>query len=93
MKNLKDVPDQYLETLKERAKKSRAYTPHQSVGIQLAELLQDPKHISLYIKLAKNHDGAFLLKLGKEIKERRHIENKGAYFMKVLQASDLNKKS
>ena len=44
----------YLETLKERAKKSRVYKSYQFIGLTIAQLLNDEKHKSLYIKLAKN---------------------------------------
>lgn len=74
----------YLETLKERAKKSRVYKKYQFTGLLIAQLLNDEKHKSLYIKLAKKHPGDHLLAIAKDVSERKKIENKGAYFMKVL---------
>ncbi len=74
----------YLETLKERAKTSRVYKKYQLIGLLIAQLLNDDKHKSLYIKLAKKHDNDDLMRIAKDISERKNIENKGAYFMKVL---------
>jgi hypothetical protein len=74
----------YLKTLKERAKKSRVYKKYQFTGLLIAQLLNDEKHKSLYIKLAKKHSGDHLLNIAKDVSERKKIENKGAYFMKVL---------
>lgn len=75
----------YLETLKERAKKSRVYKKYQFTGLLISQLLNDEKHKSLYIKLAKKHENDDLLRIAKEVAERKNIKNKGAYFMKVLQ--------
>ncbi len=74
----------YLETIKERAKKSRVYKKYQFTGLLIAQLLNDEKHKSLYIKLAKKHPGDHLLSIAKDVSERKNIENKGGYFMKVL---------
>jgi hypothetical protein len=74
----------YLKTLKERAQKSRVYKKYQLTGLLIAQLLNDEKHKSLYIKLAKKHDSDDLLRIAKEVAERKKIENKGAYFMEVL---------
>ncbi len=74
----------YLETLKERAKKSRVYRKYQMTGLLIAHLLNDEKHKSLYIKLAKEHDNQHLLGIAKDVSERKKIQNKGGYFMRVL---------
>lgn len=74
----------YLEILKERAKKSHVYRKYQMIGLMIAQLLNDEKHKSLYIKLAKEHNNEHLLSIAKDVAERKNIENKGAYFMKVL---------
>ena len=75
----------YLETLKERGKTSRVYKKYQLIGLLIAQLLNDDEHKSLYIKLAKKHNNDDLLRIAKDVSERKKIENKGAYFMKVLQ--------
>lgn len=75
----------YLKTLKERAKTSHVYKKYQFTGLLIAQLLNDDKHKSLYIKLAKKHPSDHLLSIAKDVSERKNIENKGAYFMKVLQ--------
>jgi len=75
----------YLLILKERAKKSRVYKSYQFVGLTISQLLNDEKHKSLYIKLAKKHHSDDLLRMAKEVAERKKVQNKGAYFMKVLQ--------
>ncbi|MEK7162861.1 MAG: hypothetical protein AAB696_01065, partial [Patescibacteria group bacterium] len=57
----------YLETLKERAKTSRVYKKYQLIGLLIAQLLNDDKHKSLYIKLAKKHDNDDLMRIAKDI--------------------------
>ncbi|MDP3015119.1 MAG: hypothetical protein Q8N28_01770 [bacterium] len=79
------VEKDYLETLKERAKTSKVYKKYQLTGLLIAQLLNDDKHKSLYIKLAKKHNNDDLMRIAKDVSERKKIENKGAYFMKVLQ--------
>lgn len=74
----------YLEVLKERAKKSRVYKSYQFVGLTISQILNDEKHKSLYIKLAKEHNQSHLLSIAKDVAERKNIEKKGAYFMKIL---------
>ncbi len=82
-----EKPDKqsYLELLKERRKQGRVTTPHQLAGLTLAEILEDNKHKSLYIKLAKEHDQDFLINLAKNVAEKPGVENKGAYFMRMLE--------
>lgn len=78
----------YLEELKKRKKESRVYSEHQLVGLFVAEVLEDEEHKSLYIKLAREHDSDKLLKLAKSVAERKNVENKGAYFMKLFYSDD-----
>lgn len=85
MQNLKQIGEQYFETLKKRSKESRVYKPHQMIGLMLAEMLNDSAHKALYMKLAKLYDNEELLRIGKNLAERKDIRNKGAYFMKTLQ--------
>lgn len=75
----------YLKLLKERAKKSRVYSLHQLTGLTVAEILGDREHKSLYIKLAKNRKGTDLIELARSVAERKNVNNKGAYFMRLLQ--------
>ncbi|MEK7094017.1 MAG: hypothetical protein AAB903_01605 [Patescibacteria group bacterium] len=74
----------FLETLRERAKKSKVYRPYQLTGLELSEILEDEKHKALYIKLAKEHGAEKLIMLAKGVAERKNIQNKGAYFMRLL---------
>ena len=74
----------YIEELRRRKKESRVYKEYQLVGLLIAEVLEDEEHKSLYIKLAKEHNQDKLLKLAKSVSERKNVENKGAYFMKLL---------
>lgn len=85
----------YLKKLKERKKESRVYRKFQLIGLEIANLLNDPEHKSLYIKLAKQYDPEILLVLAKDVSQRKKIENKGGYFMKILQSKKLqiNEKS
>ena len=76
--------EKYIKELRQRAKESRVYQKHQLVGIMIAEILSDSTHTSLYIKLAKEKGGEKLLRLAKEVAERKGVKNKGAYFMYCL---------
>lgn len=80
----------YLNTLKERTKTSRVYKKFQFTGLAIAQLLNDEKHKSLYIKLAKKHNNDDLLRIAKEVAERKRIKNKGAYFMIILNKTHPN---
>ncbi|MDO8429850.1 MAG: hypothetical protein Q7S73_00600 [bacterium] len=91
MDDFKAIGGKYLEVLKKRAKESKVYKPHQLTGLILAEILEDSSHKSLYMKLSKIYDNSELIRLAKNLAERKNIENKGAYFMKVLKASDIQK--
>ena len=74
----------YIEELRRRKKESRVYKEYQLVGLLIAEVLEDEKHKSLYIKLAKENNPDKLLKLAKDVSQMKNIENKGAYFMKLF---------
>jgi hypothetical protein len=84
MEDIRKVGKEYFKLLKERSKTSRVYKSHQMTGLTLAEILEDQEHKSLYM----NHE---LIRLAKNLAERKNIENKGAYFMKILQSSDIKK--
>ncbi len=75
---------EYLEVLKERAKKSRVYRKYQMTGLRLSELLKDEKHKALYIKLAKEYDENRLLDTARRVADKLNVKNKGAYFMRVF---------
>ncbi len=83
----------YLDELKKRGKESRIYKEHQLIGLMVAEILEDETHKSLYIKLAKEHNRDKILKLAKSVAERKNVDNKGAYFMKLLHERNENTKS
>lgn len=85
------IDKDYLNTIKERAKKVRVHKKFQFTGLAIAQLLNDEKHKSLYIGLAKKYDERKLLILAKDIAERENVKNKGAYFMKVFY-QEINKK-
>lgn len=74
----------YLGILRKRKRESRAYSKHQLLGLEIAQILGDEKHKSLYIKLAKEGKGEELLRIAKEVAERRSVKNPGAYFMKLI---------
>lgn len=78
----------YLQKLRERAKKSRVRTKHQFVGLQIGRDLDDSKHKALYMKLAKKGNPAKLQWLAADVANRRGIQKKGAYFMKVLLSTE-----
>lgn len=91
MESIKKISGGYFNLLKDRSKSSRIYKAHQMTGLVLAGLLEDPKHKALYMKLAKNYDADELLQLAKNIAESRNINNKGAYFMKMLKENKIYK--
>jgi len=74
----------YLKKLRERAKKSHVYRKYQLVGLEIAKILGDEKHKSLYIKMAKEKNAEKLLHLAKEISGKKNVKNRGAYFMSCL---------
>ena len=78
------LAEDYIEKLKKRSRESRVYRKHQLIGLEIAELLRDPEHKSLYIKLAKEQNAQKLLGLAKEISQKKSVKNKGAYFMTVV---------
>ena len=83
---------EYFKNLDERRHESHVYRPYQLIGLELAEILHDEAHKSLYIKLAKDHsDYHRLLSLAKRIAEQNSVRNKGAYFMKLFYDKDYGK--
>lgn len=71
----------YLKKLKKRGQESRVYKKYQLVGLEIAQILRDEKHKSLYIKLAKGGDNEKLRRLAREVAEKKNVKNRGAYFM------------
>jgi len=84
MKHLSEESANYFHALEQRARKNRAYRDYQLIGLEIAAILGDLKHKSLYIKLAKNRDQHQLLKLAKTVAANKHIKNRGAYFMRLI---------
>ena len=76
--------DSYIEELKRRSGESKVYSEHQLMGLLIAEALGDEAHKSLYMRLAKKHNANTLLEIAKDVAERENVENKGAYFMKII---------
>lgn len=75
----------YMGELRRRAKESHVYKKYQLFGLEISQVLQDEKHKSLYIKLAKDaRGGEGLLRLAKDVADRKNIKNRGAYFMALL---------
>ena len=74
----------YIEKLKKRSRESHVYRKHQLIGLEITQLLEDPGHKSLYIKLAKQNNPEKLLGIAKEISKNKSVKNKGAYFMTVV---------
>lgn len=82
------ISKDYLKKLRERAKKSRLRTRHQFVGLKISKDLGDEKHKSLYMKLSKEGNPAKLEWLAADITNRKNVEKKGAYFMRVLTSNE-----
>jgi hypothetical protein len=83
MRGLFNSKDKYIRELKKRSEGSGVHHNHQFIGLEIATMLKDYKHKSLYIKMAKEHDSSELLALAKDVARRADIENPGAYFMKI----------
>lgn len=75
----------YLKKIQERKKTSRVYTAFQMAGLNLADILDDQTHKSLYIKLAKTMNSDTLIRIAKSVAENKNVKNKGAYFMRIVQ--------
>ncbi len=84
MKSFADTGGKYLKKLAERKEESHVYKEFQLVGLEVADILSDRAHKSLYIKLARDLGKDKLLIVAKSVAERKDVKNKGAYFMKVL---------
>ncbi len=83
----------YLKLLKDRSGKSKAYSKHQFLGAEIGEILGDPKHTALYIKLAKeSSQPEVLLQKAKHVGGLAHVKNKGAYFMRMVTSENSSKK-
>lgn len=82
----------YLKKLKERAKKSRVSRKFQLDGLEIAEILGDEEHKSLYIKLSKEMNSNELRRLAKQVAENKNVKRKGAYFMTLLKNLELKKR-
>ncbi len=92
MHSIDDSRKEYLKELSRRALESRAYESHQLTGLEIANILEDWEHKSLYIKLAKKHGESEMLRLAKTVAENKEIRNRGAYFMRVLKNQNSGKK-
>ena len=92
MKPLKESKQDYFEELKKRSKVSRVHRSYQLTGLNLAKILNDAKHKSLYIRLAKKGNAFELLRLAKTIAEKPHIKNRGAYFMTLFAQTNKDSK-
>ena len=87
MKSLKESSGGDLQEVSKRAGQTRVSKSYQVIGLEVAGILGDFGHKSLYIKLAKEHGEDKILRIAKTVAEKKDIKNKGAYFMKVLQSS------
>ena len=86
MKSLKQILDE-----KNKPVKNKYVTREwQDFGYRLAMELQDPEHVSLYIKLAKNEDRGILEQARRFVIDS-NADNKGALFMWKL--TELKKRS
>lgn len=84
---------EYVKLLKKRRRESRVYREYQLAGLEIAEILGDRGHAALYIKLAKERNGRELLRLAKEIAEKKEVKNRGAYFMRIVTAQTYGRRN
>ena len=82
-----------MRKIEKRAAESKVYKKYQLLGLEIAKILEDQKHKTLYIKFAKEKDADSLLRLAKEISEKLGVKNKGAYFMSVVHSNEKKDKN
>jgi hypothetical protein len=70
-----------LEETRGIKRPTNLYTEHQQYGVYLADCLGDPKHYSLYIKMAKNMDRRILEDALSFCKEYHSAKSKARIFM------------
>ena len=75
--------EEYAKQLKERGRTSHIYKKSQMTGLALAEILEDSAHKSLYMKLAKQYNNEALIRVARNIAEKKNVKNRGAYFMRI----------
>ncbi|PIR89438.1 MAG: hypothetical protein COU07_00870 [Candidatus Harrisonbacteria bacterium CG10_big_fil_rev_8_21_14_0_10_40_38] len=94
MKPFEREGEEYFKTLKDRGKTSKVHRSYQLIGLEIADILSDRGHKSLYIKMAKEMDQNRLLEIAKSVIERKDVKNPGAYFMRLIEIekSGKNKK-
>ncbi|TSC60284.1 MAG: Uncharacterized protein LiPW15_162 [Parcubacteria group bacterium LiPW_15] len=85
------IDSSYLDEIKKRKKDSKVYKEFQLTGLEIAEILDDEKHKSLYIKLAKTNSRQKLMSVAKDVADRKNVKNMGAYFMKLWKESKIAK--
>jgi hypothetical protein len=78
----------YLKELVRRGKESHVYRKYQLLGLEISKVLDDERHKSLYIKLAKEGNADRLMRLAKDVADRKNIKNRGAYFMALLKKAN-----
>lgn len=74
-----------MDRLKERGEDKRVTKSYQMTGLNISQILNDPDHKALYIKLAKEYNGQKLMELAKDVADRENVNKPGAYFMKLFQ--------
>lgn len=93
MRSVPESSKEYFEALKKRAKKSKIYKSYQLTGLEIANILEDQEHKSLYIRLAKVYGDQTMMHIAKSVAEREGVKNKGAYFMRMLKGKKKTKKA
>ncbi len=84
MKSFGEGTQNYIKELEKRKGKGYIKTSYQLVGLNIAVILRDMEHKSLYIKLAKESNPDTLLRIAKTVAEREDVKNRGAYFMRLI---------
>ncbi len=74
----------FMKTLRERGAETHVHRSYQMIGLEVADILGDRAHKALYIKLAKQGNADSMMRIAKDVADRRDVKNKGAYFMTVF---------
>ena len=82
MKKIEQAP--YLNNLQKRGEDHHVSREFQLTGLEVATILRDLEHKSLYIKYAKEYGSDRIRALAKDVASRKDVKHPAAYFMSML---------
>ena len=91
-KKVVEKPVDYMDKLKERAKKKEQATYHQHLAVETAEMLGDIKSIGIYMRLFKRYDHNTIFRCRDWAIEKGTGKNKGKLFLSVFHRKFIDSK-